>query len=151
MGMSAGKKGSQINDINVTPLVDVMLVLLIIFMVITPMLQAGVTVKMPTAKNPTEDQGINKESSVVIAIPNDAEVWVGRDKFFFDQGLKPVSDEVDRRLKDKPSEEQIVYIKSDQAASYGRLVDVINAVRDRGYDRIGLVTEKQKEGKASGA
>ena len=154
MGMSAGgNKGSQINDINVTPLVDVMLVLLIIFMVITPMLQAGVTVNMPTAKHPVEDQGINKESSVVIAIPNDAEVWVGRDKFFFTapDGLKQVSDEVDRRLKDKPSEEQIVYIKSDQVASYGRLVDVINAVRDRGYDRIGLVTEKQKEGKASGA
>jgi biopolymer transport protein ExbD/biopolymer transport protein TolR len=149
--MSAGgDSGAIINDINVTPLVDVMLVLLIIFMVITPMLQAGVSVTMPEARNPVEDPNINKESAVVIAVPNDAEVWVGRDKYFFQDGLKQVANEVDLRLKDKPAEEQIVYIKSDQAASYGKLVEVINAVRDKGYDRIGLVTEKIKE-KGSGA
>jgi biopolymer transport protein ExbD/biopolymer transport protein TolR len=141
-----GGGGGPINDINVTPMVDVMLVLLIIFMVITPMLQSGVTVNIPEGKNPVEDKAIDKESSVVISIPNDAEIWVGRDRYF---DLKDVAKEVDNRLKDKPSDQQIVYIKTDQLASYGKLVEVINVVRDAGYDRIGLVAKKHKEKKAA--
>ena len=148
MGAKVGTGGGPINDINVTPMVDVMLVLLIIFMVITPMLQSGVTVDIPDAKNPVEDKAIDKESSVVISIPNDAEIWVGRDKFF---DLKEMTKEVDNKLKDKPSDQQIVYIKTDQVASYGKLVEVINAVRDAGYDRIGLVAKKMKEKKAGAA
>jgi biopolymer transport protein TolR len=146
MGAKVDSGGGPINDINVTPMVDVMLVLLIIFMVITPMLQSGVTVNIPEGKNPVEDKAIDKESSVVISIPNDAEIWVGREKYF---DLKEVTKEVDNRLKDKPSEQQIVYIKTDQVASYGKLVEVINAVRDAGYDRIGLVAKKLKEKKAA--
>ena len=123
MGMATGGGGGSISDINVTPLVDVMLVLLIIFMVITPMLQSGVTVNIPEAMNPLEDPAIDKE--------------------------KGAAEEVDNRLKDKPLEQQIVYIKTDQNVSYGKLVEVINAVRDKGYDRIGLVTEKIREKKAA--
>jgi biopolymer transport protein TolR len=145
MGAKVDSGGGPINDINVTPMVDVMLVLLIIFMVITPMLQSGVTVNIPEGKNPVEDKAIDKESSVVISIPNDAEIWVNRNQFF---DLKDVTKEVDTRLKDKPSDQQIVYIKTDQVASYGKLVEVINAVRDAGYDRIGLVAKKLKEKKA---
>jgi biopolymer transport protein TolR len=147
MGMSSGGGGGSISDINVTPLVDVMLVLLIIFMVITPMLQSGVTVDIPEAMNPLEDPAIDKESSVVVSLPNDAEIWVGRDSFI--GNLSGAADEVDNRLKDKPNEQQIVYIKTDQNVSYGKLVEVINAIRDKGYDRIGLVTEKIKEKKAA--
>jgi biopolymer transport protein TolR len=147
MGMDTGGGGGSISDINVTPLVDVMLVLLIIFMVITPMLQSGVSVNIPEAMNPLEDPAIDKESSVVVSLPNDAEIWVGRDPFI--DNLKGAADEVDTRLKDKPLEQQIVYIKTDQNVSYGKLVEVINAVRDKGYDRIGLVTEKIKEKKAA--
>jgi biopolymer transport protein TolR len=145
MGANVDSGGGAISTINVTPMVDVMLVLLIIFMVITPMLQSGVTVNIPEGKNPVEDKAIDKESSVVISIPNDAEIWVGRDRYF---DLKDMTKEVDNRLKDKPSEQQIVYIKTDQLASYGKLVEVINAVRDAGYDRIGLVAKKHKEKKA---
>src|SRR5262245_37705635 len=145
MGAKVDSAGGPINDINVTPMVDVMLVLLIIFMVITPMLQSGVTVNIPEGKNPVEDKAIDKESSVVISIPNDAEIWVNRSQFF---DLKDVTKEVDTRLKDKPSDQQIVYIKTDQVASYGKLVEVINAVRDAGYDRIGLVAKKLKDKKA---
>jgi biopolymer transport protein TolR len=145
MGAKVDSGGGPINDINVTPMVDVMLVLLIIFMVITPMLQSGVTVNIPEGKNPVEDKAIDKESSVVISIPNDAEIWVNRTQFF---DLKDVTKEVDTRLKDKPSDQQIVYIKTDQVASYGKLVEVINAVRDAGYDRIGLVAKKLKDKKA---
>jgi biopolymer transport protein TolR len=148
MAAKVGTGGGPINDINVTPMVDVMLVLLIIFMVITPMLQSGVTVDIPEGKNPVEDKAIDKESSVVISIPNDAEIWVGRDKFF---DLKEMTKEVDNKLKDKPTEQQIVYIKTDQIASYGKLVEVINAVRDAGYDRIGLVAKKTKEKKGGAA
>jgi biopolymer transport protein ExbD len=144
MGAKVDGGGGPINDINVTPMVDVMLVLLIIFMVITPMLQSGVTVNIPEGKNPVEDKAIDKESSVVISIPNDAEIWVGRERYF---DLKDVTKEVDNRLKDKPGDQQIVYIKTDQVASYGKLVEVINAVRDAGYDRIGLVAKKLKEKK----
>jgi len=147
MAMDTGSKKGPRGDINVTPLVDVVLVLLIIFMVITPMLQAGVTVNIPEAMNPLEDPAIDKESSVVISLPNDAEIWVGRDPYI--DNLKGAAEEVDNRLKDKPLEQQIVYIKTDQNVSYGKLVEVINAVRDKGYDRIGLVTEKIKEKKAA--
>src|SRR6185295_16371021 len=130
-----GDAGGAISDINVTPMVDVMLVLLIIFMVITPMLQAGVTVNLPVAKDPDVGKAIDKESSVVIALPNDAEVWVGRDKYFFTD-LPQVTKVIKERLQDKPEAEQIVYIKCDASTHYDKLVEVINAVREAGFDRI---------------
>jgi biopolymer transport protein TolR len=80
MAMSAGGGDSNYtSEINVTPMVDVMLVLLIIFMVVTPMLQAGVTVVMPKGLNPDEDQDINKESAVIVAIPENNVYYVGRE------------------------------------------------------------------------
>jgi biopolymer transport protein ExbD/biopolymer transport protein TolR len=145
MGMAVGdSSGGPINEINVTPMVDVMLVLLIIFMVITPMLQAGVTVTLPKAKHSIEDAAIEKESSVVIAITYDGIFYVGKD---IKTDLKDVTDEVERRLKDKPNEDRIVYVKSDAGVSYGQVVQVIDAVREAGYDRIGLVTDREKEKK----
>src|SRR5712691_7030454 len=79
MSMSAGGGGGYNSDINVTPMVDVMLVLLIIFMVVTPMLQSGVSVSLPKSLNPDEDQAINKETAMVIAIPNDGVYYVGKE------------------------------------------------------------------------
>ncbi|HVF89887.1 MAG TPA: biopolymer transporter ExbD [Blastocatellia bacterium] len=146
MGMAAGGDGGLVSDINVTPLVDVMLCLLIIMMVVAPMLQAGVSVALPKSKYPDPDPNIVKDTSVVIAIPNDGEYYIGRDKI----ALADVPKAVERALKDKPAADQVVYIKSGQKVKYGTVVEVINAVRDSGFDRIGLVSEKEKSAEEGG-
>ncbi len=143
MGGKVGTEGTVINDINVTPMVDVMLVLLIIFMVITPMLQAGVTVALPKAKNPVETQDIIKESSVVVAIPNNEQIYINKDIV----DIKLLGTEVKERLSKKPPQDQIVYIKSGANVDYGTVVKVIDEIRSQGFDRIGLVADKEKEKK----
>ena len=142
-GKIEGGDGAVINDINVTPMVDVMLVLLIIFMVITPMLQAGVSVALPKATNPVETQDIVKETSVVIAIPNNEQIYINKDLVDF----KQIQAEVKDRLGKKPPQDQIVYIKSGAAVDYGTVVRIIDEVRSAGFDRIGLVADKEKEKK----
>ena len=143
MGAQVGTEGGAISAINVTPMVDVMLVLLIIFMVITPMLQAGVTVTLPKAKNPVETQDIIKESSVVVAIPNNDQIYINKDLV----DLKSLGNEVKERLGKRPPQEQIVYIKSGATVDYGTVVRVIDEIRSQGFDRIGLVADKEKEKK----
>ncbi len=147
MGMTTGGEGGGlVSDINVTPLVDVMLCLLIIMMVVAPMLQAGVSVALPKSKYPDPDPNIVKDTSVVIAIPNDGEFYIGRDKI----ALTDIPKAVERALKDKPAADQVVYIKSGQKVKYGTVVEVINSVRDSGFDRIGLVSEKEKSAEEGG-
>jgi biopolymer transport protein TolR len=145
MGMAVGSgEGGLVSDINVTPMVDVMLVLLIIFMVIAPMLQSGVSVALPKSKNPDADANIIKETSAVIAVPTDTEVYFGRDKVNKEDLANILKDKLKDKFKDKPPNEQIVYIKSGVNVKYETVVNVINAVRDAGYDKIGLVAEKDK-------
>ena len=145
MGMAVGSgEGGLVSDINVTPMVDVMLVLLIIFMVIAPMLQSGVSVALPKSKNPESDPNIIKETSAVIAVPTDTEVYFGRDKVNKEDLANILKDKLKDKFKDKPPNEQIVYIKSGTMVKYETVVNVINAVRDAGYDKIGLVAEKDK-------
>jgi len=146
MGMAVGGEKSLVSDINVTPLVDVMLCLLIIMMVVAPMLQSGVSVALPKSKYPDPDPNIVKDTSVVIAIPNDGEYYIGRDKI----ALADIPKSVERALKDKPAADQVVYIKSGQKVKYGTVVEVINSVRDSGFDRIGLVSEKEKSAEEGG-
>jgi biopolymer transport protein ExbD len=148
MGMSTGSgEGALVADINVTPMVDVMLVLLIIFMLITPMLQSGVSVTLPESKNPDIDMNINKETSAVVAIPADGQYYLNREKV----NLSDLPDRVKNMLKDKPINEQIVYIKSSDNVKYGTVVEVVDALRGADFDQIGLVTKKQKEQGASAA
>jgi biopolymer transport protein TolR len=149
MGMTGGGGGGGLqSEINVTPMVDIMLVLLIIFMVITPLLQQGVTVNLPkNMNNPEEDQRIIKEHAIVIAIPNDGEYYLGKDKVSKEQ----IKDKVDTMLKNiKNEEDRIVYIKSGINVSYGDVVNVINEVRALGVDKIGLVADKKKKGATTG-
>jgi biopolymer transport protein ExbD/biopolymer transport protein TolR len=147
MGMTSGGGGRVSSDINVTPMVDIMLVILIIFMVITPFLQQGVSVTLPqNMRNPEEDPAIIKESSVVVAITNDGSLYIGKKKVDKD-GLKA---EIDEKMASKADNERIVYIRSDIAANYGEVVDVINTIRDAGIDQIGLVADKQKGPGAEG-
>src|SRR6266581_2775188 len=143
MGMSAGGSSGLSSEINVTPMVDIMLVLLIIFMVVTPFLQQGITVAIPRdLKNPDEDQAINKESSVIISVPKDGDYYLGKKKVSIDD-LKTA---VEKALANKKEEDKIVYIKSGVEVSYGEVVKVINAVREKGVDKIGLVADKLKKG-----
>jgi biopolymer transport protein ExbD/biopolymer transport protein TolR len=146
MGMQAGGgEGDYVADINVTPMVDVMLVLLIIFMVITPMLQSGVSVTLPTSKFPDRDDDINKETSVVIAIPQEGELYINKERVT----LADLPTKVTNMLKVKTAQEQVVYIKSGKLVKYGTVVSVVDAVREAGYDRIGLVSEKEKDKEGS--
>lgn len=143
MAMSAGGTTNLNSDINVTPMVDIMLVLLIIFMVVTPLLQTGVTVTLPKGKNPLEDANITKDTAVVISIPNDGQFYVGRDLI---QGKEKLIQTITNRMGQlKPSDPQIVYIKGGVGVSYGEVVSVIDAIREAGFDQIGLVADKLKE------
>jgi len=148
MGMSGGGgAGGLQSEINVTPMVDIMLVLLIIFMVVTPFLQQGITVALPkNLNNPDVDPNIIKESSIVISVPNDGEYYLGKKRVAKEQ----LKDEVDKMLKGiKKEEDRIVYIKSGVGVSYGDVVSVINEVRQLGIDKIGLVADKKKKGGAA--
>jgi biopolymer transport protein ExbD/biopolymer transport protein TolR len=149
MGMSGGGggPGGLQSEINVTPMVDIMLVLLIIFMVVTPFLQQGITVALPkNMTNPDVDPNIIKESSVVISVPNDGEYYLGKERLQKEQ----LTDKVDSMLKKiKNEQDKIVYIKSGVGVSYGDVVNVINEVRKLGVDKIGLVADKKKGGAAA--
>ena len=143
MGMSSGGGGGLNSEINVTPMVDIMLVLLIIFMVVTPFLQQGVTVTIPRdMNNPEVDPAIIKESSVVISIPNDGEYYIGKEKI----AKEELGQRIDKMMKSKTEAERIVYIKSGVGVQYGSVVEIINVVRQAGIDKIGLVADKKKGG-----
>ena len=142
MGMTAGRGGRGLQaEINVTPMVDIMLVLLIIFMVVTPFLQPGITVPVPkNMTNPEVDKKIIKESSVVISILSDVDYFLGKKRLRKEQ----LADEVQLMLeKSRNDPDRIVYIKSGAGVSYGVVVNVINEVRKVGVDKIGLVADKK--------
>jgi biopolymer transport protein ExbD/biopolymer transport protein TolR len=118
-------------------MVDVMLVLLIIFMVITPMLQKGVSVDMAKATNTRDMQDADKEDAVVLAVTRDGKIFLGSDPIAPDQITTTVKDRLSSRL------DKTVYLKSDQNAKYGVVVTVVDNVRAAGVDSLGLETEKR--------
>jgi biopolymer transport protein ExbD/biopolymer transport protein TolR len=134
-----------VSDINVTPLVDVMLVLLIIFMVITPMLQKGVSVDMARVNNPRPMAAADKEDAVLLAITRDGKIYLGPDSIAMDQITTQVKDRIADKL------DKTVYLKSDARAKYGDVVAVVDAVRAAGVDSIGLLTEKIQTRNAAAA
>ena len=125
-----------VSEINVTPMVDVILVLLIIFMVITPMLQKGVSVDMAKAANPRDMQDADKEDAVVLAVTKDGKIYLGSDKIAVDQITTQVKDRISGKL------DKTVFVKSDSQAKYGDVVSVIDNVRAAGVDSLGLLTER---------
>jgi len=126
-----------VSDINVTPMVDVMLVLLIIFMVITPMLQKGVSVNMAKASNTRDMQDADKEDAAVIAITRDGKVYLGADTIAPDQITTTLKDKLANKL------DKTVFVKSDARAKYGVVVGVVDNIRAAGVDSLGLLTEKR--------
>src|SRR5688572_25042873 len=141
MGASIGGTSEYNSEINVTPMVDVMLVLLIIFMIVTPLLQQGVTVNYPKELNmPEEDGEITKDTSVVISIPDNNNFYVGKDPL----PLAELGEKVKSMMKDKEPAKRIVYIKSGVEVDYGTVVQAIDTIRKQEIDKIGLVADKKK-------
>lgn len=135
------KNDSPVADINVTPMVDVMLVMLIIFMVITPMLQKGVSVDKAKTKNPIAMQNADKEDAVLVSITRNGESFLGTTKLPSDQLPAKVKDLLTNRL------DKTVYINSDSRAKYEKVVEVVDNLRTAGVDNIGLLTEQVQEGR----
>jgi biopolymer transport protein ExbD/biopolymer transport protein TolR len=134
--------GSALNsEINVTPMVDIMLVMLIIFMVVTPLLQSGVSVAIPRGLNPDEEGDITNERAVVVSIPFAGSYYIGRDPVSKDDLVETIKNRMKLRRPDEP---QAVYIRGGIGVPYGDIVDVINSVRDAGFQQIGLVADKLK-------
>ncbi|MEP7149652.1 MAG: biopolymer transporter ExbD [Acidobacteriota bacterium] len=141
MGASIGGTSEYNAEINVTPMVDVMLVLLIIFMIVTPLLQQGVTVNIPKELNtPEEDPEITKDTSVVISIPDNNNFYIGKDPF----PLSALGEKIQTMMKDKSPDKRIVYIKSGVEVDYGTVVQAIDTIRKQDIDKIGLVADKKK-------
>jgi biopolymer transport protein TolR len=145
MAISVRNEGGKINsNINVTPMVDVMLVLLIIFMVITPMLQQKVAVDMAKVENPTPMPDADKEDAIVVAVTRDGGVFLGQDHVATSELGAKVRD----KLADKPG--KTIYIRADSRAQYRAVEDAIDAVRTAGVDEVGLLTQKREPGLAGG-
>ena len=146
MALAKRDEGSKVNsNINVTPMVDVMLVLLIIFMVITPMLQKGVSVDMAKVNSPAPMPDADKEDALLISIMRDGKIYFGSDRVDADKLSQLVKD----RLANKVDKR--VFIKSDARSRYGTVVDVVDNVRSAGVDDVGLLTEQKKTGPAGQA
>ncbi len=139
MAIAVRNEGSKVNaNINVTPMVDVMLVLLIIFMVITPMLQNKVNVDLATSTNATPMEDASKEDSVVVAITRDSRVYLGQNQ----TSIANLGSEVRDELENKTS--KIVYFRADARSHYGTVMDAIDAVRTAGVEEVGMLTEQQQ-------
>jgi len=135
--MAMGKKlQGYSSDINVTPMVDVMLVLLIIFMVITPMLQHGANVDLAKTKNPVPMEDADKEDAVLVAVTRDSKIYFDTQQVSEAELTTKVEDKLNGRADKK------IYIKADGNAPYGIVVQVVDDVRAAGVDQVGLLTEQ---------
>ena len=146
MAMRVGGADEYNSEINVTPMVDVMLVLLIIFMIVTPLLQQGVSVNLPREMNsPDEDQDIAKEDAVIVAIPDNNNFYIGKNPY----PLEELGEKIKNLMKDKAPDKRIVYIKSGVEVDYGTVVKAIDQVRKQDIDKVGLVADRKKGGKSA--
>jgi biopolymer transport protein ExbD/biopolymer transport protein TolR len=134
-------EGKKINsNINVTPMVDVMLVLLIIFMVVTPMLQKGVSVDLAKVNNSQQMPDADKEDALLVAVTRDGKIFFGSDQIQPDALTQKIKDRLTNRVDKR------VFIRADARARYGAVVEVVDNVRSAGVDQLGLLTEERKKG-----
>jgi biopolymer transport protein ExbD len=140
-GVKNVKAPPVVSDINVTPMVDVMLVLLIIFMVITPMLTKGQTVEKVVTKNAIAMQNADKEDAILISVTRNGEVFLspGNRRTAVDELPPRVQDLLTNRI------DKTVYIKSDARAKYQVVEDVVDNLRAAGVDQLGLLTEQANQ------
>ena len=142
--MKLQKAPPPVSDINVTPMVDVMLVMLIIFMVITPMLSKGVSVDLVKTKNPIAMQPADREDAVLVAVTRDGKAYLGSTQIAPADLPPKVKDLLTNKL------DKTCYLKADQRAPYKKVVEVVNNMRAGGVDNLGLLTESiQEQGTAA--
>ena len=142
MAISVRNEGAKVNsNINVTPMVDVMLVLLIIFMVVTPMLHKGIDVEMAKVDNPTAMQDADKEDALIVAVKRDGQVYFGSDQVAPDSLTQKIKDKLATRTTNKT-----VFLRADARARYKTVAEVVDDVRSAGVDSLGLLTESRKAG-----
>jgi biopolymer transport protein ExbD len=127
---------------NVIPMADIMLVLLIIFMVVTPMLQKGVSVDMAKAQNAQDMAAADRDDAILVAVTRDGSIYFGTEKVPLDAITNMVKDHLANRL------DKTVFVRSDARAKYGDVVKVVDEVRSAGVDNLGLLTEKVETKKA---
>jgi biopolymer transport protein ExbD len=141
--MEKKKAPPPVADINVTPMVDVMLVLLIIFMVITPMLTKGVSVDLVKTKNPITMQAADKEDAILISVTRNGGV------FLSPGNLKMTADQLPERVRDLLTNkiDKTVYVRADARSKYSTVEDVVDNLRAAGVNEIGLITEEPHENK----
>jgi len=130
------KAPPPVADINVTPMVDVMLVLLIIFMVITPMLTKGISVDMVRTRNPIAMQAADKDDAILIAVTREGRTYLGTTPTTAEDMPSKVRDMLLNRL------DRTVYVRADARARYQVVVDVVDNLRAAGVDQLGLLTEQ---------
>jgi biopolymer transport protein TolR len=131
--------GKVTSDINVTPMADIMLVLLIIFMITTPLLQTGITVNLPKAKNPLQAEGAESKDATVVALDRQGRIFLGKSQTTETALLEALT-----RKFSGGEINKIMFLKADTAVLYGRVVEVVNECRKTGVEKIGLMTEKEK-------
>jgi biopolymer transport protein ExbD/biopolymer transport protein TolR len=131
--------GAQMAAPNVIPMADIMLVLLIIFMVVTPMLQKGVSVDMANVTNPRDMKDADKDDAIVVAVTRDGKIYLGNTQLNKEDLTGQIKDRISTRL-DKTD-----HVKSDARAKYGDVVAVVDEIRSAGVDQLGLLTEKTQQ------
>ena len=140
MGINKRDEGKKVNsNINVTPMVDVMLVLLIIFMVITPMLNNKVNVTLPQADAAKVMENANKEDAIIVAVTRDGKTYLGGDIVSVDD----LGTKISAKLENKLDKE--VYLRADIRANYGKVMDAVDGIRTAGVSELGLITEQRDQ------
>jgi biopolymer transport protein TolR len=128
--------GSQMAAPNVIPMADIMLVLLIIFMVVTPMLQKTHQVDLAPVKDPRDMKDADRDDAIVVAVTRDGSIFLGNNKVNKEDITGQIKDQLANKL------DKTVYVKSDARAKYGDVVAVVDEIRSAGVDSLGLLTEK---------
>jgi biopolymer transport protein TolR len=128
--------GAQMSAPNVIPMADIMLVLLIIFMVVTPMLSKGLTVELAKVNNPSDMPDADKDDAVIVGISASGDVYLGSNK----SDISQIADQVRDRISNKL--DKTVFVKSDGRAKYGDVVKVVDEIRSAGVDNVGLITDR---------
>ena len=135
-----GRTQTSLADINVTPLVDVCLVLLIIFMVVTPLIQKGISVQLPTTDNPDKKPENSNQKLVTVALGNPPLYYIEADRF----PKQEFQQHLDELYQRAPQTELI--IKADQRLKYGDVKDVMKMTKDAGFQNVGLIADKKQQG-----
>jgi biopolymer transport protein ExbD len=133
------KVGATMSAPNVIPMADIMLVLLIIFMVVTPMLTKGLSVEMAKVNSPSDMPNADKDDAVIVGISASGDVYLGSNKTDISQIADKVRDLISTRL------DKTVFLKSDGRAKYGAVVKVVDEIRSAGVDNVGLLTDKAEQ------